>query len=82
MVRVLDSSDERAVAVRQHSVYGINLDSYCTRQMMLCFSLEQTQPFRVDVMVGNKEILHSTHKILKLGNIVFLNDVLFVPGLL
>ena len=52
MVRVLDSPRERAVAVRQHSVYDINLDSYCTRHMTPCFSLEQPQPCQVDVMVG------------------------------
>ena len=36
----------------------------------------------VNIMVGNKEMLKSTHSgTLRLGNIVF-NDVLFVPGLL
>ena len=36
----------------------------------------------VNIMVGNKEILQSTHKgSLRLGHIVF-QDVLFVPGLL
>ena len=50
--------------------------------MTPCFSLEQAQPFQVDVMVGNKEVLKSTHKgMLWLGTISFY-DVLFVPGLL
>ena len=42
MVRVLDSSEELVMAARQHSIYDINLDSYCTHHMMPCFSLEQS----------------------------------------
>ena len=43
MVQVLDSSEELAMAARQHSVYDINLDSYCTCHMTPCFSLEQPE---------------------------------------
>ena len=82
MVRVMDNSTECAVAARQHSMYDINLDSYCTRHMTPCFSLESPEHYVVDIMVGNKEVLQSTHKgLLRLGNITF-SDVLFVPGLL
>ena len=62
--------------------FDINLDSYCTRHMTPCYELEKPEPCVVDIMVGNKEKLQSTHKgILCLGNIVF-TDVLNVPGLL
>ena len=81
-MRVLDGPGESALAVRQHSIYDINLDSYCTRHMTPCFSLEDSVQYEVDIMVGNKEILRSTHKgTMRLGNIAF-RDVLFVPGLL
>ena len=52
---------EQAGAVRQHSVYDINLDSYYTRHLTSYFSIELAQPFQIDVMVGNKEVLQSTH---------------------
>ena len=40
------------------------------------------KPCVVNIMVGNKELLKSTHSgSLRLGNIVFVN-VFFVPGLL
>ena len=82
MVRVLEPSGEKACAVHQHSIFDINLDSYCTRHMTPCYELEKQEPCVVDIMVGNKEKLKSTHKgILRLGNIVF-TDVLYVPGLL
>ena len=82
MVRVLSEPGEKVLAARQHSVYDINLDSYCTRHMTPCFTLENSEPYEVDLMVGNKETLRSTHKgVMRLGNIAF-NDVLFVPGLL
>ena len=82
MIRVLGDVSERAMATGHVSKYDINLDSYCTRHMTPCFLLEQQQPCVVDIMVGNKEKLTSTHKgNMRLGNIVF-SDVLFVPGLL
>ena len=81
-MRVLDGPGESAFAVRQHSMYDINLDSSCTRHMTPCFSLEDAERYEVDIMVGNKEILSSTHKgKMRLSNIAF-QDVLFVPGLL
>ena len=33
MMRVLDGPGESALAVRKHSMYDINLDSYCTRHI-------------------------------------------------
>ena len=82
MMRVLDEPGESVLAARQHSVYDINLDSYCTRHMTPCFSLENAEAYEVNIMVGNKETLRSTHKgVMRLGNIAF-QDVLFVPGLL
>ena len=67
MLQVIEP-DEAAMAVRQHLVYDINLDSYCTHHMMPCFSLEEPQKYEVDIMVGNREKLRSTHKgIMRLG---------------
>ena len=82
MMRVLDEPGESVLAARQHSIYDINLDSYCTRHMTPCFSLENAEAYEVNIVVGNKETLQSTHKgVMRLGNIAF-QDVLFVPGLL
>ena len=82
MVNVFDTSEELVMAAWQHSVYDINLDSYCTRHMTPCFSLEQPEKFEVGIMVGNKEKLCSTQKgIMRPENIAF-SDVLFVPGVL
>jgi len=82
MMRVLDEPGESVLAARQHSIYDNNLDSYCTRHMPPCFSLENAEAYEVNIMVGNKETLKSTHKgVMRLGNIAF-QDVLFVPGLL
>ena len=81
MVQVVDSGD-RAMATGALSKFDINLDSYCTRHMTPCFLLEKPVPCVVDIVVGNKERLQSTHKgNMCLGNRVF-TDVLFVPGLL
>ena len=49
MVRVMDDSTECGVAARQHSMYDINLDSYCTRHMTPCFSLENPEHYVVDI---------------------------------
>ena len=71
-------------AVRQHSVYDINLDSYYTRHLTSYFSIELAQPFQIDVMAGNKEVLQCTHTgFYDWWNIVF-SDMycMFVPGLL
>ena len=82
MMRVLDEPGESVLTARQHSIYDINLDSYCTRHMTPCFSLENAESYEVNIMVGNKGTLRSTHRgVMRLGNIAF-NDVLFVPGLL
>ena len=59
------------MAAGQVSKYDINLDSYCMRHMTPCFLLGQQQPCVVDIMVGNKEKLTSTHKgNMRLGNII------------
>ena len=52
---------ECAVAARQHSMYDINLDSYCMRHMLPCFSLENPEQYMwwILIMVGNKEVLKS-----------------------
>ena len=60
----------------------VNADSYCTRHMTPFYPLENKLPFRTPIMVGNKQILYSTHiGNLRLGNIVF-KSALFVPGLM
>ena len=82
MMQVLDKLGESALATKQHSIYDINLDSSCMRNMVQCFAFEHAERCEVNIMVGNKETLRSTHKgIMRLGNIAF-HDVLFVPSLL
>ena len=82
MVRVLNEPGERVLAARQHSVYDINLDSYCTRHMTACFTLENPEPYEVDIMVGNKETLRSTHKgVMRLGNPGLLQTLISEPQL-
>ena len=77
---------------------NIKLNSYCTRHLAPCYELHHVKPCVVNIMVGNKEMLQSTHSgSLRLGNIVIndrikycfyiiqtyiFEDVLFVPGLL
>ena len=62
MMRVLNELGESVLAARQHSIYDINLDSYCTRHMTPCFSLENAESYEVNIIVGNKETLRSTHR--------------------
>ena len=82
MIRVLNEHEDKALVATYESNLKINLDSYCTRHMTPCYELQDQEPCVVNIMVGNKEILQSTHKgSLRLGHIVF-QDVLFVPGLL
>ena len=81
VVQVVNDSD-KARAAGSISKFDINLDSYCTRHMNPYFLLEQPKPCVVDIVVGNKEKLQSTHKgNMRLGNLVF-TDVVFAPGLL
>ena len=81
MVKVLGAKENATMVANFASSLSINLDSYCTRHMTPCYELQNPKPCVVNIMVGNKEMLKSTHSgTLRLGNIVF-NDVLFVPGL-
>ena len=82
MLRVLSAHENTAMVANFATSLSINLDSYCTRHMTPCYELRNPKPCVVNIMVGNKEMLKSTHLgSLQLGNIIF-NDVLFVPGLL
>ena len=82
MVRVLEPTEDKAMVTAFRSNLDINLDSYCTRHMTPCYELQNQVPCVVSIMVGNKDVLKSTHKgSLRLGKLVF-EDVLFVPGLL
>ena len=82
MVRILEPNEDKALVAAASPNFNINLDSYCTRHMTPCYELHNQEPCVVNIMVGNKELLQSTHKgSLRLGNIIF-EDVLFVPGLL
>ena len=82
MVKVLGAKENASMVANFASSLNINLDSYCTRHMTPCYELQNPKPCVVNIMVGNKEVLKSTHSgTLRLGNIIF-NDVLFVPGLL
>ena len=61
MIPVPEPGKERALATIQHSVTNINLDSYCTRHMMPCYALENAEPCKRTIIVGNKDILLKIH---------------------
>ena len=71
MVKVLGAKENASMVANFASSLNINLDSYCTRHMTPCYELQNPKPCDVNIMVGNKEVLKSTHSgTLRLGNIV------------
>ena len=61
MLRVLSAHENTAMVANFATSLSINLDSYCTRHMTPCYELRNPKPCVVNIMVGNKEMLKSTH---------------------
>ena len=61
MVKVLGAKENATMVANFACSLSMNLDSYCTRHMTPCYELQNPKPCVVNIMVGNKEMLKSTH---------------------
>ena len=72
MVRVIETELDRILQMKAMDPSHINLDSYATRHMTPYFILEDQEEYKVPLIVGNNETLHSTHRgILHINKFVF-----------